>query len=494
MPKQQKQPIFLIQGAIDWTRIESIVQNAVVQVFAQVGSFNWLEPYKVEEEAENRGSGFLIDRDGYIITNAHVVDEAKRIWVHIPILGRQMILVEVVGFCPDRDLALLRIVPEKIKEIRKLLGEIPFLTFGDSDQIARTDNVMVLGYPLGQYRLKSSTGVVSGRESSGGQAFIQFTAAISEGSSGGPLLNEIGQVVGIAIAIAPEGNNVGYAIAINELKLILEELRTKKLVRIPMLGVQFVYSNDSKAEFLGNPKSGGLYIIKVLKNSLFEKAQVLVGDMLYEFNGFAIDAYGDTTAPWGDDKASLTDIMARIKIGQKVRFVIYRNGKKMVKNITWDLVDPYSIREMYPDYETVEYETIAGMVILQLADNHFPLLLETAADLICYAKPEKKIDPVLVITNVLPGSLAQQLYALLPGDIIRDVNGMKVTTLAMLRKAISASLKTGFLSITTERDIFAVFDIKSLLKDERELSRDFAYPLSATVQQLIKKIDKDKNS
>src|SRR5438128_2166755 len=97
--------------APDWTRMQDVIQNAVVQVFAQVGRFNWVEPYKIEEQGENRGSGFIINEDGYIITNAHVIDEAKRIWVHIPVLGRQTVHVEIIGFCPDRDLALLRILP-----------------------------------------------------------------------------------------------------------------------------------------------------------------------------------------------------------------------------------------------------------------------------------------------------------------------------------------------------------------------------------------------
>ena len=207
--------VVVIKSTADWTNIEEVAQASVVQVFAHVGEFNWIEPYKMAEQLENRGSGFLINQDGYIVTNSHVVAEAKRIWVTLPIFGRRIIHVDIVGFCPDRDLALLRIVPEELEEIRSTLGELPSLDFGDSDLVKRTDNVMVLGYQMGQYRLKSSTGVVSGREASRGQAFIQFTAPINPGSSGGPLLNEYGQVIGITLAMMMDTQSIGYAIAIN---------------------------------------------------------------------------------------------------------------------------------------------------------------------------------------------------------------------------------------------------------------------------------------
>lgn len=472
----------------DWTQVQDVMQNAVVQVFSQVGKFNWIEPYKVEEEAESRGSGFLINEDGYIITNAHVVDEAKRVWVHIPALGRQTIHVDIIGFCPERDLALLQIRPDELAEIRNALHGIPFLTFGDSDLVQRTDNVLVLGYPLGQYRLKSTTGIVSGRESSRGQALIQITAPVNPGSSGGPLLNAQGQIIGITVASVFAASNVGYAIPINELKQILDELYTKRLVRIPILGAHFIFANDDKAEYLGNPLPAGLYVTKVLGNSLFEKAGVQVGDMLYEFNGFRLDAYGDTQAPWGSDKTSLTDLIARVKIGEKVALVVYRRGERKELSFSFELLPPYPIRDMYPDYEPVEYETIGGMVILQLADNHFPVLLETAPDLIVYLKAEKKAEPALVITNVLPGSLAHQLRSLLPGDIILEVNAQKVATLAEFRAAVATSLKTNFLTIKTGRDIFAVFELKELLKDEQQLSKDFVYPLSKMCSELLKKV------
>ncbi len=478
-----------VSFAPDWTQIQDVMQNSVVQVFSQIGRFNWLEPYKIGDEGEGRGSGFLINEDGYIITNAHVIDEAKRIWVHMPVFGRQAIHVEIVGFCPERDLALLRILPKELKDMKEHLKRVPYLSLSDSDLVQRTENVLVLGYPLGQYRLKSSTGIVSGREASHGQALIQVTAPVNPGNSGGPLLNAQGQVIGIMVASIMNASNVGYAIPINELKQLLDELYTKKLVRLPYLGAQFISSNDSKAEYLGNPVPAGLYISKVMQHSLFDTAGVKEGDMLYEFNSFRIDAFGDTSAPWGSDKTSLTDLISRVKIGDKVRIVVYRNGQKKEIDFIFETTPPNSIRRMYPDYETVDFETFGGLVIVPLSDNLIQLLIDVAPDLILYAKPENKQNPVLVITHVLPGSLSYQLRSVLPGDIINEVNGQKVATLESLRAALQKSLETSYLSLKTDRDVFAVFEVKDLLHDEQQLSKDFVYPLSKIVQQLIEKLD-----
>lgn len=469
----------------NWTKLQEVMHNAVVQVFAQVGRFNWLEPYKIEEESESRGSGFLISEEGYIVTNAHVVHEAKRVWVHMPFFGREVIHVDVVGFCPERDLALLRIKPKELADIKARLQIVPFLRFGDSDLVRPTDSILVLGYPLGQYRLKSTMGIVSGREAGYGQALIQMTAPVNPGSSGGPVLNSQGEVIGITIAMIYPANSVGYAIPINELKQILDNLYTENFVRIPFLGAQFIASNDSKAEYLGNPKPAGLYICKVLKDMLFDKAGIKAGDMLYEFNGFRLDAYGETIAPWSNDKTPFTDLIARVNIGEEIFVVIYRDGKRFEIKFKYELLPPYPIRRMYPDYENIEFETIAGMVIMQLAENHLPILLDYAPDLIKYMEAQEKEFPKLVITHVIPGSLSYQLRSILPGDIIKEVNGVKVTVIDELRAALEKSVSANYLTLITGRDIFAAFSLEDILADELHLSKDFIYPLSKTVERLL---------
>ncbi len=482
-------PQMLLHDSGDgWLPLQDAVQNSVVQVIAQVAKFNWLEPFKVYEVGENRGSGFFIDKEGHIITNAHVIDEATKVWVHLPSLGRRSIFVDIISICPDRDLALLRVQKDELEFLRDSMREIQPLTFGDSDLIQRTERVLVLGYPLGQQRLKSSTGVISGRESGDGRSLIQITAPVNPGNSGGPLLNARGEVIGIAISMVFLAQNIGYAIPINELKIVLDDLYGKKFVRRESLGARFNFATDEMAELLGNPLPAGFYVNKVFKRSLMERAGVQEGDMIYEFNGYRLDGFGDTTAPWSYEKIAVHDLVARLKIGDPVHLVIYRKGSRIDIHFSFEESAPYPVRYMYPGYEKVEYEVIGGMVVMQLADNHLLPLLAMVPYLIRYARTENKLDPVLVITHIIPGSVAQQIRNLVPGFILQEVNGKKVGTIEQFRDAVISGAHSPYLTIKTNDCVFSVLPLAQALADEAQLSKDFAYPISPLVQELIKRI------
>ena len=345
-----------------------------------------------------------------------------------------------------------------------------------------------LGYPLGQYRLKSTTGVVSGLESVDGRVLIQITAPINPGNSGGPLLNVQGEVIGIAIASIELSQNIGYVIPINELKLIMDDLRTNKFVRKLILGFSYSYSGDEKAAFLGNPLPSGLYINAVFKNSLLEAAGIKEGDMLYEFNGYTVDCYGEVRAPWSLDTTTLNDLIGRVAQGEKVSLLLYRDGKKVSITFDFNVTSPLAIRQIYPEYELVEYEVIAGLIIMQLSDNHIELLEDEAPHLLFYRLPENQNKPVLVVTSVLTGSYAHQVQACEPGDIIAEVNGRKVGSFNSFKAALRLSGKTGFVTIKTTRNMLAVFSLARLLEQEKQLSQDFVYPISKTIQELYKKV------
>jgi serine protease Do len=461
-----------------------------VQVVAEIGEFNWLEPYKMRTQDEAWGTGFFINDQGYVITAAHVIEEAKRVWIHIPSLGRSNIHVDIISMCPDADIALLKVTKEDLDSIKKSLGRIPFLMIGDSDQLQRADPILVLGYPLGQMHLKSATGIVSGREFLENSSYIQITAPINPGNSGGPLLNNQGHVVGIAISIVATAQNVGYAIPVNKLTVIIEDMLKTRLLRKPLFGIFCNPGSSFQAQFLKNPAPGGVYIFKVLPKSLAEQAALQEGDMLYEFNGHKIDVFGDTSVPWSTDKISLGDLIGRLKVGDTVVLVIYRNGKRHDITFKFQQTPPYPIRAMFPDYELVEYEVIGGIVMMQLADNHLTLL--PSVDLVKYAKIENKTEPVLIITHILHGSKAQEMRSLFPGDVIKEVNGVRVKTLPELRAALQKSIETDALTVKTAQNVFVVLPFRKVLEDERRLAVDFAHSISQTVEDLLKIIEHGK--
>jgi serine protease Do len=464
------------------------IGSAVVQIVSQVSEFDWLEPYRAAEQGERRGSGFFINRDGYIITNMHVVDQAKSVWVHIPMLGRHMVPAAVVGICPDRDIALVRIDTRALAALKILSGDAPSLTLGDSDLLRQGEVITAFGYPLGDHRLKVSPGVVSGFEGVNGQSLIQITSPINRGNSGGPLVDAQGNVVGIVVAKQTEAYNIGYALPINEVPLILEELYTQGLVRKPVLGALFVYSNDQKAAYLGNPMPAGVYISRVMPDSLFERIGVQEGDMLYEFNGFSIDAYGETIAPWGAERVSLYDHCSRLKRGQLVPLVIYRRGERKEFSLVFDTTALPTMRIMYPDFEEVDYEVFAGLVVMELTLNHMSLLFEDAPELVAYQQVQHIFEHRLIITHIIPGSLAQQARFLTIGDEFVMLNGKRVTTIKQLRNALSLSISTGFVAFLTKRAAMSAFSLKEVLQDEVRLSVDYAYPISPLMRRLIKKL------
>lgn len=465
-----------------WSGLQPMVKDTVVQIFSQKAQVDLLQPYKTPAQYQGTGSGFFINSDGEIVTNAHVVDQSTALWIQIPSLGKQQIDVDIVGVSPDRDLALLKVTDEGLQEIKQQLGEIRFLSLGNSDLVHRADEVMALGYPLGQQGLKSTTGVVSGRE----QNLIQISAPINPGNSGGPSLNLKGQVIGINTMYAPDAQNVGYIIPINELKIVLDDLRTHKLLRRPFLGVLFINASDVLTDYLGNPQPGGLFVVDVYKDSPLSKAGVKPRDMIYEINGHRLDVYGELL--WNEDRISLVDYVAQLKLGQEVRLIIYRNGERKEIKFTFEQGSLLPIHKIYPGYEGMDYEIVAGMVVQPLTLTHLPLLVNASPSLTKYAEMKHQMEPALVITHVFPDSQAQRSRTLAPGCVLTEVNGMKVKSLDDLRSALFKSIETDRLTIETAEQFFIVVPFRKILEEERRLSRNYFYQITPGIQAVFEKL------
>jgi Trypsin-like serine proteases, typically periplasmic, contain C-terminal PDZ domain len=474
------------QGHAVWIDVQRQVKNTVVKLVVDYASFNWLEPYKAPAVAKGSGSGFFINGDGDIITNYHVINDAQLIQIQIPALGIERLKAEIVGVSPERDVALLRLAPESKTRIEKELGKIPFLKIGDSDAVRRGQDVLALGYPLGVEALKSTQGIVSGREriSLIKQSCIQTTAPLNPGNSGGPSINSTGEVIGINFAGVVQAQNVGYIIPINDVKSTLKDMRKVKLLRRPVLGGLLEPANESMCLFLGNPQPGGYYIAKIFKNMLFEKVGIVEGDMIYEVNGFKLDRFGSATVPWNEDKVSMVDILDRLEIGDKVNMVVYRKGK--LKEFSFILEPRFlqPVRYIYPDFEKVDYEVVAGLIVMELRQNHIQLLAEESHALLAYESPENQYDPALILVAIQPTSLASELRLLNPGAIITQVNGIKVTTLAEYRAAVKKSKSTRFLTMNTKDNLFIVLSTDKIVADEDRLAKVYQFKKSPLINEI----------
>jgi len=476
-------------GDRSWANLQSKLQGTVVQVFAQVAQINWLQPYMTPAQGGAAGTGFFIDKDGYFITNGHVVADVKAIGVQIPAFGRERFDAVVVGVSFDRDIALLKLGSDGVERLREKFGDVPCLKLGDSNKIRRGEELMTLGYPLGQEYLKSTVGIVSGRESLNSRQYIQIDAPINHGSSGGPSLDREGFVIGVNTAGVPDAQNIGYIIPINELSIILKELyqlenAENKLLRKPYLGFFYNAASPALNAYLGNP-SGGVYITEVYKGSIVEKAGAKKGDVLYEFDGRKIDGFGQLSVPWCEDKISVESYTFYLRHGQEISFGVYREGESKKFSLKFEHSELPPIRTRYPDYEKIEYEVVGGMVIMELTKNHLPIMLNAAPQLILYGESKNQLKPVLVITHIIPDSVAQRSRVLAPGLRLKEINDEKVRTLSELRKAVRKGSQKSFLKVRTLDGFVAAFSMDQILRDEPRLSAIYRYQISPTIKELM---------
>ncbi|MGB8367242.1 MAG: trypsin-like peptidase domain-containing protein [Candidatus Babeliales bacterium] len=485
----------IVSTAQLWRPVQEKVRDTVIQVFTQVAGIDLLQPYKPPMQGASCGSGFFINEQGDLITNAHVVNQAKSVWIQIPSLGKRIIDVEVVGISPERDLALLRVTSEMLNTIRTELGSIPYLSFGDSDLVRRSDEALALGYPLGQQSLKSTTGVISGRE----HHLIQTSAPINPGSSGGPLLNAKGEVIGINSAGITQAQNVGYAIPINDLKIVLPDLYKVKVLRKPFMGMLSNNGTEALTEYLQNPCPGGCYVVEVLKGSTFDTAGIRRGDMIYEINGYSVDIFGEMSVPWSEDKVSITDYASRLSIGENLNLVIYRNGERKELSVNFTAATLPAMRKIYPGYEEIDYEIFAGMVVMELTLNHIQLLGDIASGLSKYAELKNQAEQALVITHVFPNSQLFRSRTLIPGTTINEVNGMPVKTLDDFRQALRKGIGNQFLTILASDNVsrasdnvFVVLRMNKVLEEEQRLSQDYKYAMTNTAKELLHIADAQK--
>ncbi|MFH0898063.1 MAG: trypsin-like peptidase domain-containing protein [bacterium] len=487
-----------------WAEITKKAKDCVVQIFSYIGIYNLLEPFKTPEQMEGRGSGFFINTQGEILTNFHVIDQSIATYIQIPSLGKDRFKVEFIGANPEKDFAKLKLTPESLQEIKQKLNvsELPCLPLGDSDTLFEAQEIMALGYPMGDENLKISIGRFAGRETTRIGNCLQTTAPINPGNSGGPFLDEYGTVVGIATLkkVDFDIEGVAYLIPINNIKIMLNDLETHRIIKNPFWGCVLIPTTTHTLTFLGSPEDGGVYLAEVKIGSLAEEYGMQAGDIIYQINGKQIDKYGYLDVPWSTTKIHVSDFTSRLAFGSIAQFIIYRQGKRLELSCEVKSTDSFEIEKYYPwIYPALDYEIIGGMVIMPLTINHIELYQEIRnhmrdqdidiSAIEKYKEEEERLNPRLIITTIYPSSLFHDTRCFKGGDrIISKVNGTPVTTLAELRGAIEQHKDNPYVTIETEEGKFAAIPLKQALAEEDILSQQFSYPKTTFVQKLQKNL------
>jgi serine protease Do len=255
-----------------------------------------------EFKQRSLGSGFIIDRDGYILTNNHVVEKAQSIKVRLS--DEKEYDAKVVGRDPKTDIALIKINTRQ---------NLPVAPLGDSDSLEVGDWLIAIGNPFGLEHTVTA-GIVSakGRVIGAGpyDDFIQTDASINPGNSGGPLFNLNGEVVGINTAIVSGGQGIGFAIPINVAKELLPQLKTKGRVVRGWLGVMIQKVTPEIAKGFGLKESEGALVSDVMEGSPAEKAGIKRGDVIVSYNGKRIK-----------EMDQLPKLVGTTEVGKKVKVV-----------------------------------------------------------------------------------------------------------------------------------------------------------------------------
>lgn len=295
--------------------------------FFPFGKESFLLP-KIQKEKEKTkiggGSGFIVSKDGYIVTCNHVVAELEAEYTVI-LDPKHKFKAEVLARDPLVDIAILKIEGK----------DFPFLKMGDSSKIQLGETVIAIGNPLGEFEDTISAGIISGlsrkittaetvfSRTNTLRGLIQTDAAINPGNSGGPLVNMKGEAIGVNTAMIMGAENIGFAIPINYAKEILKEVKKHGRLKRPFLGIRYIILNPEISQIHKLPVEFGALIVResfgeppVIKGSPAEKAGLKEYDILLEIDGERIT-----------EENTLADILMKKKPNQEISLKVLRDGK-----------------------------------------------------------------------------------------------------------------------------------------------------------------------
>lgn len=389
-----------------------------------------------EREVTSLGSGFIIDASGYVVTNNHVIAEADEIRVILQ--DDTDLKAEIIGRDPKTDLALLKVESPK---------PLPFVRLGDSDAVRVGDWVMAIGNPFGLGG-SVTAGIISARSRSINAGpfddFLQTDAAINRGNSGGPMFNMNGEVIGINTAIfSPSGGNVGigFAVPTTLAKPVLKQLREHGRTYRGWLGVKIQEVTEEMAAAVGLKDAAGALVLEITPDSPAAKTELKSGDVILSFDGKPVTAM-----------KKLPRIVAETDVGKRVAIDFWRDGKRKTTTVklgeldeTSELADAKSKQPKKDIPKEVKTKTVVGLELASINE-----LMRKK-----YRLP-KELSGVLIV-SVKPDSPAAE-QNVQTGDIIVQINGRDVKTIAEVEKAL-----------LNARTVGRSYALTKLLRDKNEL-------------------------
>ncbi len=381
-----------------------------------------------ERKSSALGSGFIIDEKGIVVTNNHVIQDAEDIIVRVN--GDEDYKAKVIGADPLSDIAVLQLETE---------DKFTPVSFGDSDKARIGDWVIAIGNPFGLGGTVTS-GIISARNRSIGlsryEDYIQTDASINSGNSGGPLFDMNGDVIGINTAILGRNGSIGigFSIPANDAKIVIDQLIEFGETKRGWLGVriQDVTQEIADVEKLDEPR--GALVASVAENSPSDKGGIKAGDIILEFNGVRINLMKELPA-----------IVAKTKVGTKVKVKIWRNKKEITKNVLLGRL------ETSDDFKVGEKKSEPTKDIL-IEDLKITVRKLTKEDIKTRKLPNQTSG--LVVTKV--GNTSPLMNSIDTNSIIVEAQKVKVRNVRDLEKVVKDVLESNQKTI-----LFAIYNNKN---------------------------------
>lgn len=374
------------------------------------------------------GSGVIVDKEGLIVTNNHVVGDAKEVEVRLS--DKSKFIGQVIGRDPDTDIAIVKITPT---------GELPTVPFGDSSKVRVGQWVMAVGNPFSLDRTVT-LGVVSGLERdavrlSRYEAFIQTDASINPGNSGGPLFNIKGEIIGINTAIINYAQGIGFAIPSNMVQQVVGQLRVRGKVIRGWLGVGIQEVTAELAGKFGIKENDGVLVNDVFENEPAARAGLKPGDIIAKVDGRRVET-----------PAGLSRAVAGLPPGTKIELDVIRSGER--RTITVDL------GERKEDAVVASIPSPPPQPEVKLGLSVQDLTQELAD------KFKIKDQKGVLVNKVDPGSVAQE-QGLREGDLIKEVNRQAVASAEEFKSAVAQAKKGESVLLRVVRENRAFYSVLS---------------------------------
>lgn len=448
---------------IELTRKKMI---SVVQVYVE-GYFgeevkSILNP-RIGNLKEWTGSGFFVEnnyKEGLIVTNAHVVKNAKTIEIMSMLTSEEKFGAELVGIVKNHepDIAVIKIKDDELKKFKECAQiEIPSLRLRTLDEISRGTSLKAIGYPMGMSEPNITGGEITNFISGDRVASEKYVtdAAINPGNSGGPAIDEDGNVIGVNTSIFRDAENIGFITPSTFVSIILKNIFENNAICFTEIGGNFQKNSDIVSKNLGMTEANGIIVSSVENDGLLDKAGIIKEDVILGLNGKKIDRHGIFFSKGHFRRKNIFDVLKLIPIGQEISFSIRRGKKeKEVKVNTSSF--PIQKTESKSIISERKFLDVWGMTVqvlsYEIIESFNIIDTQTFYDLL------KRFDPGLerlIVTHIKKES-SSYLQEWSIGEVLDTFNEEKINGMEHFLKMISSA--NGVAKIRTEFGTIGFFD------------------------------------